>query len=113
MNTVIYSSYDLQPITVLQIPQKILDHIERYGHAKIAIKPLPDEDIAAVEGRDHILLYSYKLRDHRNQVYPIIITPDDVEALSLLPEWLPGQLQVVQYLKEVIEKQNATIKKLQ
>ena len=112
MNTVVYSTYDLQPITVLQLPQRVLDYIERYGSAKIGIKPLPDEP-DTVKGREHITLYSYKLKDHRNQVYPIIVTPDEVDTLSLLPEWLPGQLQVVQHLMDVIEKQSATIKKLQ
>lgn len=110
VNTVIYSSYDLAPITVLELPQSALDHLQKYGLAKIKVAALasdPDSKPTSVR------LYCHKLKEPNGQTVPIIVTPDEVVTLSLMPEWLPGQIQVIQHLMGVIEQQNAVLRKLQ
>jgi len=107
MNIVLYT-HDFEPITVIDLPMWLLDALERDGSVKVAVKrPItPDfvEKVAvgSVEGPETVTIEAKRLRWHDGNIKPIYVTKDEVLALTLKPEWLPGQVLQVQNFQSAI-----------
>ena len=105
MNVVLYTA-DFEPITVLDLPLWLLDQLERQGAVRIAaLKPPSWEDLVKppdFEPPETVTIRCEKLRWRDGTLKPILVTDDDELALSLRPEWLPGQLQAVQAYRQSI-----------
>lgn len=104
MRTVLYST-DYEPITIIDLPLWLLEKLERDGGAKLAVqKPITLEQLVEPPDLDEVpydtlTLYCDKLRWRDGNLKTIVITPDEELALSLRPEWLPGQQQAVNWYK--------------
>ena len=104
MNIVLYTT-DFEPITVLDIPLHVLEHLEE--HQRVRIPILEDQ----TRGPRSIELELSHIDWLDGTKKPIIITPQLEVALELKPDWLTGQrAQVNQYnnyineLKRLLDK---------
>lgn len=104
MNTVIYTQ-DLEPITVLDVPMHMLDHIEASGWGRAVVKPTHPDD------PPEYLLLQQRVLVAGGQEYKFLYTTQEVLALGLAPEQLPGQKQLYKYMYGVLEKQREIINK--
>lgn len=112
MNQVIYTQ-DLEPITVLDVPMHMLDHIEASGWGRATVKPKHPDD------KPEYLLLQQRVLMAGGQEYKFLYTTQEVLALGLAPQQLPGQKQLYQYMygvleqqREIINKQHKTIERL-
>lgn len=106
MNVVLYTN-DFEPITVLDLPQWLLEQMERQGAVRVAVmRPVQIENssvpVGSLEGPDVVTIYCERLRWKDGTVKPVLVTNDEELALTLRPEWLPGQLQRVQSYQKAI-----------
>jgi hypothetical protein len=105
MNVVLYTQ-DFEPITVLELPQWLLEQLERQGQVRVAVlRPLQvgtQVAVGSVEGPEVVTIYCERLQWKDGTVKPILITHDEELALTLKPEWLPGQRQRVQSYQAAI-----------
>lgn len=107
MNIVLYT-HDFEPITVINLPMWLLETLEREGAVKVAVKrPLTHDFIeqvavGSVEGPETVTIEAKRLRWVDGCVKPIYVTKDEVLALTLRPEWLPGQVLQVQNMQGAI-----------
>lgn len=106
MNVVLYTN-DFEPITVLDLPQWLLEQLERQGAVRVAVmRPVQfmgaKVAVGSVEGPQVVTIYCERLRWKDGTVKPILITDDEELALTLKPEWLPGQRQRVQSYQQAI-----------
>lgn len=107
MNIVLYTN-DFEPITVLDLPQWLLEQLERQGAVRVAVmRPVQFDSrepiaVGSVEGPQVVTIYCERLRWKDGTVKPVLVTDDDELALSLRPEWLPGQRQRVQSYQKAI-----------
>lgn len=107
MNVVLYTM-DFEPITVIDLPMWMLDHIEKTGGCKVAIKRPVTTDfieriaIGTVEGSESVTIRQARLRWMDGSIKTILVTEDDELALTLKPEWLPGQRLQVQNMEAAI-----------
>jgi hypothetical protein len=117
VNIILYT-HDFEPITVVDLPHWLLEAVEREGAVKVAVKrPItPDfiEKVAvgSVEGPETVTIQARRLRWPDGTVKPIYVTNDEVLALTLKPEWLPGQRMQVQNFQEVIGWLSGHLKRL-
>lgn len=117
MNIVLYTR-DFEPITVVDLPMWLLDAIERDGAVQVAVKrPItPDfvEKVAVgtVEGPECVTIRLGRLTWIDGSTKPIYITYDEELALTLKPEWLPGQRLQVQNFQSAIEWLSGHLKRL-
>jgi hypothetical protein len=107
MNIVLYT-HDFEPITVIDLPMWLLEALERDGAIKVAVKrPITPDFVAkvavgSVEGPETVTIEAKRLRWHDGSIKPIYVTKDEVLALTLKPEWLPGQVLQVQNFQSAI-----------
>ena len=107
MNIVLYT-HDFEPITVVNLPMWLLETLEREGCAKVAVKRPITADfvekvaVGSVEGPETVTIEVKRLRWHDGSIKPIYVTKDEVLALTLKPEWLPGQVLQVQNFQSAI-----------
>lgn len=107
MNVILYST-DFEPITVVDLPMWMLEHVEKYGGCKVAIKRPVTADfiekvaVGTVEGPECVTIRQARLRWADGTIKTILVTEDDVLALTLKPEWLPGQRLQVQNMEAAI-----------
>lgn len=106
MNIVLYTN-DFEPITVLDLPQWLLEQLERQGAVRVAVmRPVQFENasvaVGSVEGPEVVTIYCERLRWKDGTVKPVLVTDDEELALTLRPEWLPGQRQRVQSYQKAI-----------
>jgi hypothetical protein len=117
MNIVLYTP-DFEPITVVDMPMWLLEAIERDGAVKVAVKrPLTQDFIervavGSVEGPENVVIRLAKLRWMDGTIKPIYVTDSEVLALTLKPEWLPGQRLQVQNLESAIGWLSGHLKRL-
>ena len=104
MNQVIYTQ-DLEPITVLDVPMHMLDHIEASGWGRALVKPKHPDD------PPEYLLLQQRVLMAGGQEYKFLYTTQEVLALGLAPQQLPGQKQLYHYMYGVLEKQRDIITK--
>lgn len=116
MNVILYT-LDLEPITVIDLPMWMLDHIERTGTVKVGVKRPITADfvekvaVGTVEGPECVTIQQAKLKWHDNTVKTLLITKDEELALTLKPEWLPGQRLQVQNYQAAIDWLSKELKK--
>ena len=107
MNVILYTT-DFEPITVVDLPMWMLEHVERYGGCKVAIKRPVTADfiervaVGTIEGPECVTIQQANLRWHDGTIKPILVTKDEELALTLKPEWLPGQRLQVQNMEAAI-----------
>lgn len=107
MNIVLYTQ-DFEPITVIDLPLWLLETAEREGAVKVAVKrPItPDfiEKVAVgtVEGPECVTIRAMRIQWYDGTIKTVYYTKDDVMALTLKPEWLPGQRLQVQNFQAAI-----------
>jgi hypothetical protein len=107
MNVVLYSE-DFEPITILDLPQWLLEQLEKQGAVRVAVlRPMQLDStgtiaVGSVEGSEVVTIYCERLRWKDGTVKPVLVTYDEELALMLRPEWLPGQLATVQSYKQAI-----------
>jgi hypothetical protein len=107
VNVILYST-DFEPITVVDLPMWMLEHVEKYGGCKVAIKRPVTADfiekvaVGTVEGPECVTIRQARLRWADGTIKTILVTEDDVLALTLKPEWLPGQRLQVQNMEAAI-----------
>ena len=109
MRVVLYTT-DFEPITVLDLPMWLLDQMEKYGGARVAVPPSPQEMMRAMTSgeppteprMDIVEIYCDKLRWKDDSVKTILTTPNEELALALRPDWLPGQQQAINWYKNTI-----------
>jgi hypothetical protein len=108
MNVVLYTN-DFEPITVLDLPQWLLEQLERQGSVRVAVlrpvqfAPLDATiPVGSVEGPQTVTIYCEKLRWRDGSLKPILVTNDEELALILKPHWLPGQVATVQNYQKAI-----------
>jgi hypothetical protein len=106
MNVVIYTE-DFEPITVIDLPVWLLEQMERVGAVRVAVLQPPKitaetESMSDYEPPQTVTIYCERLRWKDGTTKPVLITYDEELAMSLRPEWLPGQRQAVNSYKQVI-----------
>ena len=108
MNVVLYTN-DFEPITILHLPSWLLEQLERQGSVRVAVlRPVQFGDlenkvpVGSVEGPEVVTIYCERLRWKDGTTKPILITYDEELALSLRPDWLPGQRATVQSYKKIV-----------
>jgi len=107
MNIVLYT-HDFEPITVVDLPMWLLEALERDGAIKVAVKrPITPDFVAkvavgSIEGPETVTIEAKRLRWPDGSIKPIYVTKDEVLALTLKPEWLPGQVLQVQNFQSAI-----------
>jgi hypothetical protein len=105
MNVVLYTT-DLEPITILDLPVWLLEQLEKQEAIRVAVLRPPtwtDEKTPVKDsGVDTVTIYCEKLRWRDNRTKIILVTPDEELALTLRPDWLPGQLGTIQSYKSYI-----------
>jgi hypothetical protein len=109
MIVLLYST-DFEPIIPIDLPLWLLERLEIEGQVRVAVsKPqqfveakIPvgnlDCDVPTVRIRCH------KLRWHDDSLKTILVTDDEELALSLNPEWLPGQRAPIQQYMGAMRK---------
>ena len=116
MNVVLYT-IDFEPITVVDLPMWMLDHIDKYGGCMVSVKrPINNnfiEQVAVgtVEGPECITIRQVRLKWHDGSIKIILVTEDEELALSLKPEWLPGQRLQLQNYQEAVNFLSKALKK--
>jgi hypothetical protein len=119
MNVILYTE-DFEPIIPIDLPLWLLERLEQEGAVRVAVnKPIGfkgekipvgmvgNEDIPTVRIRYE------KLRWHDGSLKTILVTPDEELALTLTPEWLPGQRAPIQlYLQTVRRMHDELIKQI-
>jgi len=109
MNVVLYTQ-NFEPITVLDLPLWLLEQLEKQGAVKVAVmRPMQLDKtgtiaVGSVEGNQVVTIYCEKLRWKDGTIKPILITYDEELALTLRPEWLPGQRAAVQSYHKAIRQ---------
>jgi len=106
MRTVLYAK-DFEPITIVELPMDILDGLERYGRAILAVADPSNES-----AENYLELSCERIQWLDGSVKPLIIADDDALALSLRPTWLPGQLQAVHWYQSTVAGLLDTVHKL-
>lgn len=108
MNVVLYTQ-DFEPITVLDLPQWLLEQLEQQGAVRVAVmRPVQFGEltgsvpVGSVEGPQVVTIYCERLRWKDGRIKPVLVTDDEELALTLRPEWLPGQRQRVQSYEKAI-----------
>jgi hypothetical protein len=109
MNIVLYTT-DFEPITIVELPVWLLEEIERKGGIGISVQKskevIEKEVLAGVFDPNEnliVTIYCEKLRWRDDTLKTILVTPNDELALTLRPEWLPGQQSYVNELKLAIK----------
>jgi hypothetical protein len=119
MNVVLYTK-DFEPITVLDLPTWLLDQLEKVGAIRVAVQDPVKIDIRKDEAWSEpwmipqlktVTIYCERLRWRDGTTKPVLITPDEELALTLRPEWLPGQRQRVQSYEKAIRSLTETLVK--
>jgi hypothetical protein len=119
MNVVLYTK-DFEPITVLDLPTWLLDQLEKVGAIRVAVQDPVKVDIRKDEAWSEpwmipqlkvVTIYCERLRWKDGTTKPVLITADEELALTLKPEWLPGQRQRVQSYEKAIRTLTETLVK--
>jgi hypothetical protein len=106
MKVVLYTT-DFEPITILELPLWLLEQLERQGVIRVAVMQPPkwvnpQTPVQYEPSLETVTIYCEKMRWRDDSVKTILVTPDEVLALTLRPEWLPGQLPAIQHYQKAI-----------
>lgn len=106
MKVVLYTT-DFEPITILELPLWLLEQLERVGAVRVAVMQppnwiAPDQPVKYEPSMETVTIYCEKMRWRDGSIKTVLTTPDEVLALTLRPDWLPGQLQAIQGYQKAI-----------
>ena len=108
---VILYTEDFEPIIPIDLPLWLLDRLEIEGAVRVAVnKPrgFKGEKIpvgtVGNEDMETVRIRYEKLRWHDGTLKTILVTPDEELALTLNPEWLPGQRAPIQMYMGAMRK---------
>lgn len=99
MNIVLYTS-EFEPITVLDVPLHILEHLEKHDRVRI---PILDNNTTTRGPREILLELNY-MSWLDGTLKPVVTTSQLELALELKPDWLTGQRAQVNQYQEHISK---------
>jgi len=68
--------------------------------------------VGSVEGPETVTIQAKRMQWNDGTIKPIYVTNDEVLALTLKPEWLPGQRMQVQNLQAAAEWLGRQLKRL-
>jgi len=115
MNVILYTE-DFEPITSIDLPLWLLDRLEIEGAVRVAVnkpKGFKGEKIpvgtVGNEDMETVRIRYEKLRWRDGTLKTILVTPDEELALTLQPEWLPGQRSVIQSYLDVMRKMHSEL----
>jgi len=118
MIVILYTT-DFEPIIPIDLPLWLLDRLEQEGAVRVAVnKPTHfTEEKVPVGNLDSniptVRIQCKKLRWRDDTVKTILVTEDEELALSLTPEWLPGQRSPIQsYLRAMRKMHDELIKQI-
>lgn len=117
---VILYTEDFEPIVPIDLPLWLLERLEQEGAVRVAVnKPrgfkgekipvgtVGNEDMPTVRIRYE------KMRWHDGTLKIILVTEDEELALTLTPEWLPGQrAPILQYIGVMRKMHSELIKQI-
>jgi hypothetical protein len=109
MNVILYTE-DFEPIIPIDLPLWLLERLEQEGSVRVAVnKPANFLEEKIPVGNVEletptVRIRCHKLRWHDDTLKTILVTPDEELALSLDPEWLPGQRAPIQLYLETMRK---------
>jgi hypothetical protein len=117
---VILYTEDFEPIIPIDLPLWLLDRLEQEGAVRVAVNKLKGfkgekipVGIVGNEDTPTVRIRYEKLRWHDDTLKTILVTPDEELALTLIPEWLPGQRAPIQlYLNTVRKMHEELIKQI-
>jgi hypothetical protein len=102
---------DFEPIIPIDLPLWLLDRLEQEGAVRVAVnkpKGFKGEKIpvgtVGNEDMPTVRIRYEKLRWHDGSLKTILVTPDEELALSLNPDWLPGQRAPIQMYMGAMRK---------
>ena len=101
---------DFEPIIPIDLPLWLLDRLEQEGAVRVAVnKPKGHTDeripVGNLEANNPTVRIRYeKLRWKDGTLKTILVTPDEELALTLNPEWLPGQRAPIQMYMGAMRK---------
>lgn len=114
MRVVLYTR-DMEPITIIEMPLWLLDQLEKVGMVKVAVRDpvmqLPFVEETNSSGVQALDIYCEKLRWRDGTLKPILVVGDDELALAIKPDWLPGQVQAVQWYENIIRQLMSELEK--
>ena len=99
---VILYTEDFEPIIPIDLPLWLLDRLEQEGAVRVAVnRPKGFTDIHIPVGNldcetPTVRIRYEKLRWKDGTLKTLLVTPDEELALTLNPEWLPGQRAPIQ-----------------
>jgi hypothetical protein len=111
---------DFEPIVPIDLPLWLLDRLEQEGAVRVAVsKPrgfkgerIPVGTVGN-EDMETVRISYEKLRWRDGTLKTILVTPDEELALTLTPEWLPGQRAPIQmYLQTMRKMHDELIKQI-
>ena len=119
MNVILYTE-DFEPIIPIDLPLWLLERLEQEGAVRVAVnKPIGFKGekipvgMVGNEDMPTVRIRYEKLRWHDGTLKTILVTPDEELALTLTPEWLPGQRAPIQlYLQTVRRMHDELIKQI-
>jgi hypothetical protein len=110
MNVILYTE-DFEPIIPIDLPLWLLERLELEGSVRVAVnKPVGFKGekipvgMVGNENMPTVRIRYEKLRWHDGTLKTILVTPDEELALTLTPEWLPGQRSAIYSYLGVMRK---------
>jgi hypothetical protein len=108
---VILYTEDFEPIIPIDLPLWLLERLEIEGAVRVAVnkpKGFKGEKVpvgtVGNENMPTVRIHYEKLRWRDGTLKTILVTPDEELALSLNPDWLPGQRAPIQMYVGVMRK---------
>ena len=118
MNVILYT-VDFEPIIPIDLPLWLLERLEVEGQIRVAVNrptQFVDEKIPVGNleaGMPTVRIRCEKLRWRDGTLKTILVTEDEELALSLSPEWLPGQrAPILQYIGAMRKMHSELIKQI-
>lgn len=107
---------DFEPIVPIDLPLWLLDRLEQEGAVRVAVsKPrgfkgerIPVGTVGN-EDMETVRISYEKLRWRDGSLKTILVTPDEELALTLTPEWLPGQRAPIQMYLQTMRKMHSEL----
>jgi len=109
MNVILYTE-DFEPIIPIDLPLWLLERLDEEGAVRVAVnrpKGFAGEKIPVGNLDDStptVRIRYEKLRWRDGSLKTILVTPDEELALTLNPEWLPGQRAPIQLYLQTVRK---------
>lgn len=96
MVKIILYTRDFEPITVIELPQWLLEQLNKHKVIKVAVTKPPGPEMTKQEfftmpDQQTVTIYQEDIVWWNGTVHPVLVTDDEELALTLTTTWLPGQ----------------------